>query len=1359
MSEYQANIITRNPATPGGPSPLGAAPGVWRLNDVAGWIKQGVWPDTNVDPYWAYLSLLLSTTSLNNANNNLFVDSSGAFNPVSRNGNTTQGSFTPYSTNWSNYFDGSGDYLQIPNNAALGVPTGDFTFETWVYPTALTGQNYTPIAIYAINNVSVASDLGYACIIKSNNTVEFAVYVGSTAYRATSTSTISANTWTHVAGVRSGNTLTLYLNGTSAATVTISGTINDSTNPVYRIGGYQETSTFYYFTGYISNQRLVKGTAVYTNNFTPPAAPLTAISGTSLLTCQSNRFRDASSNNFAMTVTGNTAVQEFNPFILYPSAIAYNQSDITNWSGYFDGTGDYGRITGSQTALQFGTGDFTLEGWVYSTGATGTYQQILTGGTSWTSGSGGVYWYYNSGSPYIGAAWNQIATNPAVNSSTLAINTWHHFAVVRSGNTLSLYVNGTSVDTLDVTGVSIAVNNQSQTNIGGGGWDQDFGGYLSNLRVVKGTAVYTSNFTPPTTNLTAISGTSLLTLQNAAFTDNSTNNFVITPTGNVTVTGNSPFNPVGYWSNSFIRSPNSYLTVPNPSGQFSFGTGDFTIEAWVYLNSMPSADGYSASYWIVGGGPVSSNPGFDIAIGLTNLQVGLANFSSLNINAAHGMVANKWYHVAIVRSGSTLYAFINGSQLTTASVSGVTADPNITGLAISAAEPTGATAGNFNGYISNLRIVKGTAVYTSAFTVPTTPLTAISGTQLLTCQNGRFVDNSTNNFTITVNGTSKVQSFNPLYAPTIASNGGSIYLDGNGDWVQAQSPNMSGSWTAEIWWYPVTFSASTGQSLITFNDGSYPGINIWCNTSGQLVVDDGATGQTAFSTTTFKLNQWNHVAVVRNGTTTTGYINGSVAGSNTFTPLTTSTVLLGRYNQSSLNLYLTGWLADARITNGIALYTSAFTPPTTPLSPTSATNLLVNGMNAGVYDASGSNNMETVGNAQVRFPTPFAPATYYAGAFDGSGDYLTVPYSTALQLPSDFTIETWVYLNSRVTSFPCIVSNYSAYTVNGGFALFAGHSFNTTKYTVSFNGSFPVLTSTSDIAYGVWTHLAVVRSGSTLTLYVNGVSEATATNSATVTGTGDNWWIATAGDSVASGYINGSISNLRVVKGTAVYTSNFTPSTTPLTAISGTALLTCQNKTFIDNSANAIAITSYGNATAGAIGPFTATGGTSVYFDGSGDYLSTPSNPAYALSGTSFTIEAWVYVTSSSEPYQAVVKAVGSGSNNLMFIDYSGGSTGVLSSQSGGTVATRSGVTLNTWHHLAVVRNGTSVTCYVNGVGGTPQTIDPGSSGSVSLLVGYDGGTSPARYFNGYMDDLRVTRGVARYTANFTPPTAPFPTY
>ena len=84
--------------------------------------------------------------------------------------------------------------------------------------------------------------------------------------------------WTHVAAVRSGSTMTLYVNGTSVGSTTNSSNLTDT---LFRIGSAGYTGD--YFTGYISNVRVVKGTAVYTGSFTPSTTPLTAVSGTSLL--------------------------------------------------------------------------------------------------------------------------------------------------------------------------------------------------------------------------------------------------------------------------------------------------------------------------------------------------------------------------------------------------------------------------------------------------------------------------------------------------------------------------------------------------------------------------------------------------------------------------------------------------------------------------------------------------------------------------------------------------------------------------------------------------------------------------------------------------------------------------------------------------------------------------------------------------------------------------------------------------------------------------------------------------------------------------------------------------------------------
>lgn len=217
-------------------------------------------------------------------------------------------------------------------------------------------------------------------------------------------------------------------------------------------------------------------------------------------------------------------------------------------------------------------------------------------------------------------------------------------------------------------------------------------------------------------------------------------------------TSNATVTTSGSGSISFVRASGQYLTYANPSSQFSLGTNAFTIECWVRLSSMPSSTGYPASYWLFGGGPFNSNTGIDFYINNTQIGFNLVTFASPTVIGNHGMTTNTWYHVAVVRGGSsnlTVSIFVNGTRVATGGSITDSADAATTGIAISAAEPSGATQGNLDGFISNYRIVKGTAVYDptqSSITVPTAPLTAIPNTQLLlNTVSGAFAADSSSN--------------------------------------------------------------------------------------------------------------------------------------------------------------------------------------------------------------------------------------------------------------------------------------------------------------------------------------------------------------------------------------------------------------------------------------------------------------------------------------------------------------------------------------------------------------------------------------------------------------------------------------
>jgi hypothetical protein len=211
---------------------------------------------------------------------------------------------------------------------------------------------------------------------------------------------------------------------------------------------------------------------------------------------------------------------------------------------------------------------------------------------------------------------------------------------------------------------------------------------------------------------------------------------------NVFLTGG----PNSTYAGSFNGST-QYLAFPNDAA-FSFGSGDFTIECWVNVTS-------TSNYNIYINSDTSNNLGVTLYVGGGTLNTYVTAPVGGNIvygltGPASSVVTGVWAHVAFVRSGSTFTNYVNG-------IAG-TPTTNSNAMPSSQARCFIGTAFNFStgffsGDISNYRVVNGTAVYTANFVPPTAALTAITNTSLLTLQNATIVDNSTNAFTITNNGT------------------------------------------------------------------------------------------------------------------------------------------------------------------------------------------------------------------------------------------------------------------------------------------------------------------------------------------------------------------------------------------------------------------------------------------------------------------------------------------------------------------------------------------------------------------------------------------------------------------------------
>jgi hypothetical protein len=615
---------------------------------------------------------------------------------------------------------------------------------------------------------------------------------------------------------------------------------------------------------------------------------------------QNNTFLDSSTNNFTITRNGTPTQGSVTPY--WPDG---------QWSNYFSSS--YLSVADS-ASLRFGSGNFTIEAWVFRTASGATHTIAAKGAATPT----GWVLQVSSADKLV-----FIDTSTSITGSTsLAANTWYYVAVVRTGtgsNQTTLYVNGVS----DGTGTSATTF--SQTDAMRIGTDRSaangFVGYVSNLRLSNTNLTISST---PTTPLTALGSTIFLSCGYNRFVDGSTLASAITVgSGSPRVQAFQPFSPTAsytaaaYGGSGYFNGSGDYFSFGNPSinSNLNFGSNDFTVEAWVFpfvttplliVGSLNNNTG-AGCWWLVANGTFGG--GGTIQFGYNTTSGG----SGTNILAGTGTLnVYSWSHVAVTRSGSSIRCFVNGIQVGTTN----------TGIGSSAIFPVnqalligqtnaGATYG-MNGYISNLRLVNGTAVYTANFTPPTAPVTAITNTSLLTnFTNAGIYDAAVQNNTITV-GDAQASTTQSKWSPT------SMKFDGTGDWLTAiDGPQLqlnTGDFTIDGWVY---LSANGIVYGLVSKGTATTGWSVNVTVLNKLQFSYTTSNLTG--TTTLATGTWYYFAVVRSGSATGNlkvYLNGSVEA-------TSGGAVTDNFNQTSI-LYvgadrigaspLNGYLQDVRIT-------------------------------------------------------------------------------------------------------------------------------------------------------------------------------------------------------------------------------------------------------------------------------------------------------------------------------------------------------------------------------------------------------------------------------------------------------------
>jgi hypothetical protein len=477
-----------------------------------------------------------------------------------------------------------------------------------------------------------------------------------------------------------------------------------------------------YMDGFISNVRFIKGTALYTSSsYTVPTEPLTAITNTKLLTCCSNRFRDKSTSAHRvapndsgvnhMTSTILPKVQPFSPFAPSSSYSAASKGG----SGFFDQTSDCYFDVSDATDFDFGTGDYTVEMWVYP-----TTTFIVNWAMAFNTIGVNQYWAWTDGGGNSAAA--GLSSYPSGNYSGSFDHmpnrfSWSHIVFQNTSGTENWYINGVRVYnatnnpsfSASATGVRVGLSPAYASQF-------FYGGYISDVRVLKGSNAYSnaSTLTVPTAPLGSVTNTKLLTnFTNAAIFDQSGKT-------NIDTVGNAQLDTsvkkFGTASAEFDGT-GDYLFLPSqPTLSFP---SDFTIE--FFFNS-DSFSGYKA---LLASKGYYDSAGSWLLRATASDSIAWASYNASGASEAYKeftvptMSTGTWYHLAAVRSSGSINVYLNG----TVSSSGALADTkllidgSVSGVYVGYEQRFTAN-GDFDGYIDELRITQK-ARYTSNFTAPT----------------------------------------------------------------------------------------------------------------------------------------------------------------------------------------------------------------------------------------------------------------------------------------------------------------------------------------------------------------------------------------------------------------------------------------------------------------------------------------------------------------------------------------------------------------------------------------------------------------------------------------------------------------
>ena len=879
----------------------------------------------------------------------------------------------------------------------------------------------------------------------------------------------------------------------------------------------------------------------------------------------------------------------------------------------------------------------------------------------------------------------------------------------------------------------------------------------------------------------------------------SANALTLTTTGSVPIVTQSPFADLYKEGSLYFNGTTGNYVSATATGLAGtqWNTTGLTIEAWVNYQTFTGAASQSASSNqpnLLGFGGFSWQFGSNIS-GNSTFYYWTNGTTPVTYMATTSLSTNTWNHITFTcTSSGTGYMFVNGvqSQILTntngtisgpASTVSITGTPVLSGSTLYLNQNIGGTAG-VSGYVADVRVITGSALYTSTFTVPSAPLsTSASGvTQALirAGQNSPTVQNGALTFD---RGLRQYMNFGP------------------------QTFNIVTQGFTAIWRGAFTGTAGSYESIWMMG---IPGV-----TNGAISINRvGVTQQ--FYLTMYPSNSTTAIGTLYTSGTLSQATNYVIAVR--YNPVTqvTDIWINGIFNTSSTTFTNSNLIADRLIPItyvGYAPVASSFTSMTAnclavynrALSNVEIYNsylaLTTSTVNAPIEigDANGTPAMSIAGDGRVNvtklgqtsntLPWPPAAMTGYVTSING-GTYVA---SASYEFSSS-TLAWYAFDKSTSSVWGGQSGQYSS----AGVAPYLYNGANPPKTLdvngTSFNGDWLQIQMPSAVALSSYSIYYNTSYGCPSLFWILGSRDGVnwilvdsrvqlqPGSSGTITFTLATapsqsfsfYRIVTGGLTTTGGTVNvlewtlyGTADTAQTLTVAQPMTLSYGAQTASLTGIQNAGVYAPQ-----DFSSSGLNIPAYvvsntatpaNTVTFSSFGPFAGEG--SVYFPGgTGAYVNFGTNSPQLFTGflsswwtsPGWTIETWVWYN-TLPANTSIFGNMDKTGTNYFSLNVNSGSvywyyfngSGVNVPSSGPTV-----ITANSWNHLAVSFDGTTIRVFVNGaaagsaaVSGTPQ-----SSGNYPMTI--DGHTN---VFNGYISNLRITRGAALYTTSFTPPTGPLP--